>query len=84
MADPTKQSADDRHANVARLLRDTAAADPAAHRVHLGLAMVFLFTLGWSTAPSGIAFALLAVYALLRLPRTNACSKRRHLHGVQD
>lgn len=37
------------------------------------MAMLLLFTMVLTTAPSGIAFAILAVYTLMRLPKTSAC-----------
>jgi len=47
--------------------------DPVGHKVHTALAAFYLVTLPVSTALSGISFALLLGYALLRLPNTWRC-----------
>lgn len=44
--------------------------DPVGYRVHLSLACLALFLAPLWQAPSAIAFAMLAGYALLRLPNT--------------
>ncbi|MCH7547208.1 MAG: O-antigen ligase family protein [Planctomycetes bacterium] len=57
----------------ARLLEVARQSDPKGDRVQIVLAMLLLFTMSLTTAPSGIAFAALAVYTILRLHKTSAC-----------
>lgn len=54
-------------------LADAQARDPLGHDVHTALAMAYLFLLPLTTAGKDICFALLLVYALLRLPKTLPC-----------
>ncbi len=48
------------------LLDDAERRDPAGHAVHLGLALLFLFTMPLGTAPSNILSAPLLVITILR------------------
>lgn len=60
---------------VLRSVADARERDPLGHRVHVALALTYLFTLPFATAPNAISFALLLGYALLRLPSTWRCHR---------
>lgn len=55
------------------LLRAAREADPIGHRIHVLLAALYLATLPLATSGKDIGFALLAVCAIVRLPRTWRC-----------
>lgn len=69
----TQTETTDVRIRAAKLLDEARQRDPGGDRVRLVLAMLLLFTMSLTTAPSGIAFALLAIYTLIRLPWTSAC-----------
>jgi O-antigen ligase len=58
---------------ISATLRYARQRDPIGHRLHLLLALAHVFTLPLSTAGSSVTFALLLVYAILRLPSTWRC-----------
>jgi O-antigen ligase len=55
---------------MAALLEDARRRDPIGHHVHTALAAIYVLLLVLTTAPKDIAFAILLVYALMRMPHT--------------
>jgi len=60
-------------ADVAASLSAIRRRDPVGHRVHLILAGLFALSLAVAPAVSAVAYALLFIYALIRLPNTWRC-----------
>lgn len=69
----TRAETTDVRIRAAGLLNEARQRDPRGDLVRIALAMFLLFTMSLTTAPSSVAFALLAVYTIIRLPWTNAC-----------
>jgi O-antigen ligase len=59
--------------SVSATLRYAAQRDRYGHRAHILLALVHLFCLPLAHSPGAVTFAILAVYAISRLPHTWRC-----------